>query len=67
MKIPSKTELQQFTFIRSSNIDSKDIMNLYNKCAAPCSFLVTDTTLASIIFCTPERIFYKEHKNNNNN
>ena len=48
MKIPNKRELQQIQFNHSSDIDFQDFMNLYKKCTAkPCSFLVTDTTLAS--------------------
>ena len=35
-------------FNHSSDIDFKDLMNLYKKCTAtPYTFLVTDTTLAS--------------------
>ena len=48
MKIPNKRELQQIAFTHSSDIDSKDFMNLYEECIAkPCSFLVNDTTLSS--------------------
>ena len=34
MNIPKKWELQQIAFNHSSDIDSKDIMNLYKKCTA---------------------------------
>ena len=33
MKIPNKRELQQIAFNHSSDIDFKDFMNLYKKCA----------------------------------
>ena len=32
MKIPNKQELQQTVFHHSSDIDFKDIMNIYKKC-----------------------------------
>ena len=48
MKIPNKRELQLIAFNHSSDIDFKNFMNLYKKCAAnPYSFLVIDATLAS--------------------
>ena len=48
MKIPNKRELQQLVSNHSSNIDFKDIMNLYKEYAKePYSFLVNDTTLSS--------------------
>ena len=48
MKIPNKQQLQQIAFNHSSDIDSKDFMNLCKKCTAkPYSFSVTDATLAS--------------------
>ena len=47
MKIPSKPELQQNVF-NHSDIEFKDFMNLYKKCAGtPCSFFVIDATIAS--------------------
>ena len=47
MKISNKRELQQVAFSHSSEIDSEDFMNLYEKCAAkPYYFLVIDTTFA---------------------
>ena len=47
MKIPNKRELQQIAFNHSSDIDFKDLMNLYKKCTAkPNSFLI-DATLVS--------------------
>ena len=48
MKIPNKRELQQIALNHSSDIDFKDFMNIYKKCAIePYSFLVNDTTLPS--------------------
>ena len=48
MKFLKKRELQQIKSHNSSNIDFKDLMNLYKKCTAkPYSFLVIDVTLAS--------------------
>ena len=46
MKIPNKRELQQIAITHSSDIDSKDFINIYKKCK-PYSFLVNDTMLAS--------------------
>ena len=48
MNISNKQELQQITINHSSDINSKDFMNLYKKYTAkPYSFLVIDTTLPS--------------------
>ena len=48
VKIPNKLELQKTASHNSSDIDSKDFMNLYKTCTAkPYSFLVIDATLAS--------------------
>ena len=45
MKIPNKSELQQTAQKHSSNISTKDSINIYRKCTAkPYSFLVDDTT-----------------------
>ena len=41
MKIPGKRELQQIALNHLSDIDFKDFIKIYKKCAAePCSFLV---------------------------
>ena len=43
MKLPNKQELQRVSFNHSSDIDFKDLVNIYKKCTAkPCSFVVTD-------------------------
>ena len=48
MKIPNKRELQQIALNHSSDIDFKDLMNIYKKCNAKLySFLVNETTLPS--------------------
>ena len=48
MKIPNKRELQQIAINHSSDINTKDFINIYRKCTdKPNSVLVTDTTLAS--------------------
>ena len=47
-KIPNKKELQQIAINHSSDINTKDFVNIYRKCTdEPYSFLVNDTTLAS--------------------
>ena len=47
MKIPNKRELQQLA-INSSDINTKDFINIYKRCTDKAySFLVNDTTLAS--------------------
>ena len=48
MKIPNKRELQQIAINHSSDINTKDFINIYKKCSyKPYSFLVNDTTLSS--------------------
>ena len=48
MKTLNIRELQQIAFNYSSDIELKDIINLYEKCTAkPYSLLVIDATLAS--------------------
>ena len=47
-KIPSKRELQQIALNHSSDISTKDFINIHKKYTAePYSFLVYDTTVAS--------------------
>ena len=47
-KISNKRELQQIAINHSSDISTKDFINIYRKCTAkPYSFFVNDTTLAS--------------------
>ena len=48
MKIPNRRELQQISVNHSSDINTKDFINIYKKCTdKPYSFLVSDTTLSS--------------------
>ena len=48
MKIPNKRELQQIAISHSSDINTKDFIEIYRKCTdKPYSFLVIDTTLQS--------------------
>ena len=48
MKIPNKRELQQITINHSSDINTKDFIDIYKKCTnKPYSFLFIDTTLPS--------------------
>ena len=48
MKIPNKRELQQIAINHSSDINTKDFINIYKKCTdKPYSFLVNDATLSS--------------------
>ena len=48
MKIPNKRELQQIAINYSSDINTKDFIEIYRKCTnKPYSFLVIDTTLPS--------------------
>ena len=48
MKIPDKRELQQIAINHSSDINTKDFINICKKCTdKPYSFLVIDTTLPS--------------------
>ena len=48
MKIQNKRELEQISFNHSSDIDFKEFMKIYKKCAAESySFLVNDTALPS--------------------
>ena len=47
-KILHKKELQQIAINHSSDINTKDFVNIYRKCTyEPYSFLVNDTALAS--------------------
>ena len=48
MKIPNKGELQQIAINHSSDINTKNFIEIYRKCTdKPYSFLVIDTTLLS--------------------
>ena len=48
MKVSNKRELQQIAINHSSDINTKDFIEIYRKCTdKPYSFLVIDTTLPS--------------------
>ena len=48
MKIPNKRELQQIAINHSSDVNTKDFIEIYRKCTEkPYSFLVIDTKLPS--------------------
>ena len=48
MKIPNRRELQQITLNHSSDINSKNFIEIYKTCTAESySFLVNDATLAA--------------------
>ena len=48
IKISNKRELQEIALNHSSDINTKDFINIYNECTdKPYSFLVNDTTLSS--------------------
>ena len=64
MKIPNKQELQQITFNNLSDIDFKNVMNVYKKCTAKSySFLVIDVPFAYVICYISERMFWRKCKN----
>ena len=66
-KIPNKRELQQIAINHSSDISTKDFINIYRECTAkPYSFLVIDTTLASDNPLRFRKILFKYNKNNDN-
>ena len=64
MKLPNKRELQRVVFNHPSDIDFKDLVNIYKKCTAkPCSFVVIDAALPSDnLLC-----FRKNAKTNHDN
>ena len=63
MKVPNKREFKQIAFNNSSDINFKDVLNLYKKFTAkPYSFLVIDATLALYNLHILERIFKKDYK-----
>ena len=66
-KIPNKRELQQIVINHSSDISTKDFINIYRECTAkPYSFLVIDTTLASDNPLRFRKLFLEYNKNHDN-
>ena len=66
-KIPNKRELQQIAINHSSDISTKDFINIYRECTAkPYSFLVIDTTLASDNPLRFRKLFLEYNKRHDN-
>ena len=62
-KIPNKRELQQIAINHSSDVRTKDFINIYKECTAKLySFLVNDTTLASDNPLKFKKILFKHNK-----
>ena len=65
--LPNKRELQQIAINHSSNINTKDFINIYRQCPAePYCFLVDDTTVASNDSLKFRKILFKYNKNHEN-
>ena len=65
--LPKKRELQQIVINHSSNINTKDFINIYRQCTAkPYCFLVDDTTVASHDSLKFRKILFKYNKNHKN-
>ena len=66
-KIPNKRELQQIAINYSSDISTKDFINIYIKCTVePYSFFINDTTLASDNPLRFGKKLFKYNKNDDN-
>ena len=66
-KIPNKRELKQIAVNHSSDISTKDFINIYRECTAkPYSFLVIDTTLASDNPLRFRKLFLEYNKRHDN-
>ena len=63
-KIPNKRELQQIAIYHTSDISTKDFINIYKKCTTePYLFFVNDTILTSDNpFKVPKNLFSIECK-----
>ena len=65
--LPKKRELQQIVINHSSNINTKDFINIYRQCTAkPYCFLVDNTTVASHDSLKFRKILFKYNKNHKN-
>ena len=63
-KIPNERELREIATNHSSDIITKDFINIYSECTAePYSFLVNDITLASDNPLRFRKLFLKYNKN----
>ena len=66
-KVPNKRELQQIAIYQSSDINPKDLINIYRVCTVePYSFFVNDTTLASDNPLRFRKLFLEYNKNHDN-
>ena len=66
-KLSNKRELQQIAINNSSDIDTKDFINIYRKCTSKLySFLVIDNTLASDNPLRFRKNLFKYNKNHDN-
>ena len=66
-KILNKRELQEIAQNHSSDISTKDLINICRECTAkPYSFFVNDTTLASDNPLRIRKVFLKYNKNHDN-
>ena len=67
MKIPNKREFQQIALNYSSDISTKELIQIHKKFTAePYSFLVNDTMLASDNPLRFRKILFKYNKNHDN-
>ena len=65
--LANKRELQQIAINHSSNINTKDFINIYRQCTAePYFFLVDDTTTALNDSLKFRKILFKYNKNHEN-
>ena len=66
-KILNRRELREIAINHSSDISTKDFINIYREYTAePCSFLVNDTTLASDNPLRFRNLFLEYNKNHDN-
>ena len=66
-KIPNERDLQKIAINHSSDISTKDLINIYKKCAGkPYSLFAIDTTLASDNPLRFRKNLFKYNKNHNN-
>ena len=66
-KIPNNREFHQIPINQSSDISTKDFINLYRKCTGkPYYFLVIDTTLPSDKPIMFRKLFLEYNKNHDN-
>ena len=67
-KIPNKRELQQIPINHSSDVNTKDFVNIYRKCnTEPYFYIVNDTTLASNNPLRFRKILFRIYNKNHNN